>query len=222
MENLIGKKFGRLNVVEFVEYSKSGHTGIWLCKCECGKRISVRGNNIKNGHTRSCGCFQDETKGSHSLRHGHTVGRRFSKTYSTWSNMKLRCLNPRNEHYRYYGGQGITICERWMVFDNFLEDMGESPEGLEIDRIDNDKGYFKENCRWVTKIENMRNKRFAIHEYNGKKYTITELAEIIGAPEHALRRRLNQWHLPLSEAISQCSQLRKVGINKRNANKKDK
>ena len=91
------------------------------------------------------------------LRFKH--GMSHTKEYGCWRALKNRCTNPENSQYKDYGGRGITICERWMDFVNFYEDMGKSPEGYEIDRIDNDKGYCKENCRWTTKKENARNRR---------------------------------------------------------------
>lgn len=92
------------------------------------------------------------------LKHGHYIGSK-SSTYLTWNSMKQRCLNSKHKKYNIYGGRGITICESWYCFENFLADMGERPKGKTIDRIDNELGYFKNNCRWATVSEQNYNRR---------------------------------------------------------------
>lgn len=94
-----------------------------------------------------------------SARHGHWVGDKPSRMYKTWVGMKQRCLNINYPQYHYYGGRGITVCERWMDFNTFLADMGDRPEGKSLDRKDNSKGYYLENCHWVDNIEQQRNRR---------------------------------------------------------------
>lgn len=138
--------------------------------------------------------------------HGHSIcdanGRR-SPTYSIWSSMKNRCLNPRDGRYSMYGGSGITICESWKSFEAFLHDMGERPTGMSIDRIDNRSGYSPENCRWATQKEQQRNKRGTHHVMHlGVIKPLIEWCEILSldyrialrrikigdSPEEALRR----------------------------------
>ena len=214
MENLINKKYGRLTVKRFHSYSERGHCSIWECLCDCGKITIVRSGNLKTGHTFSCGCFQEETRGKHAIIHGHTIGRKGTRTYNIWASIKARCNNRRNDNYKYYGGEGVAYCKSWDKFKNFLNDMGEAPEGMEIDRKNNELGYSKDNCRWVTKIENMRNKKCAIWEFNNKKYTISELAEINNVPYHALLRRLRSWGMDVNEALEESRKIRKRGVNK--------
>lgn len=91
-------------------------------------------------------------------RHGHARRGKVSRTFHAWQNMRRRCLDKNNKRYARYGGRGITVCEQWLIFENFLGDMGVCPDGLVIDRIDNDKGYFKENCRWATKEQSAWNR----------------------------------------------------------------
>jgi len=117
--------------------------------------------------------LQKESTGQINLKHGHNRKDKISKTYKSWIDMGQRCTNPKNPAYKNYGGRGITICERWLDknngFINFLEDMGECPKGCEIDRINNNLGYCKENCRWVTRYIQSRNKRNnKLFTYKGK------------------------------------------------------
>lgn len=105
--------------------------------------------------------------------------------------MKERCLNPKHKAYKAYGGRGITVCKRWLVFENFLEDMGERPEGKTLDRKDNDKGYTKSNCRWATKEEQYDNQSHAI-EHNGEKHSIKGWADKFGIPYARLQARLQR------------------------------
>lgn len=211
MENLIGNKYGRLKVIGFNGKSKKGHCSLWYCECICGNKKTIRSTNLKSGHAKSCGCFQSESTKKRSTKHGHTIGHKSSPTYAAWATMKQRCDNKHKVGYNYYGGRGISYCDEWGDFKAFLKDMGEAPKGMEIDRINNNKGYSKKNCRWATKTTNRRNKRNAkIWEYNGKKYCISELSEILGIPYHALRRRLKYWGMTIDEAIESCKNLRKV------------
>lgn len=94
-----------------------------------------------------------------AYKHGHAPRNKFSPEYQSWSCMIQRCTNPKRDYYQHYGGRGITVCERWKTFTHFLEDMGVRPEGTSLDRIDPDKGYYKENCRWATPTEQAANKR---------------------------------------------------------------
>jgi hypothetical protein len=159
MENLEGKKFGRLEPIKYLGQTKSGHHS-WLCQCECGRQKSVLANNLKGGYTQSCGCFQKERAAATQIRHG---GHRRSGAwpeYGVWCAMLTRCYNQKSRSYPYYGARGISVCERWHDFGNFISDMGRRPSPrLTIDRMDNDGNYEPANCRWATKGQQMRNRR---------------------------------------------------------------
>lgn|SRR3990167_4368280 len=122
-------------------------------------------------------------------------GMRHTKIYAVWCAMKARCKNKQDKQYKNYGGRGITVCDRWKSFKNFYEDIGEEwQEGLQLDRIDNDEGYYKENCRWATHLEQARNTRKNVWiEYNGEKKVLREWAREIGLSLATLQERLDKW-----------------------------
>ena len=157
MYNLIGQTFGRLYVLER-NHAVSGKNreANWFCRCECGNITSVRSYLLRKGHTKSCGCLVIEHAAQmNPPKHGMYN----TPTYHTWEGMKQRCLNPEATRYPDYGAKGITVCERWRIFENFLEDMGERPEGKTLDRINPFGDYEPNNCRWATPKEQANNQR---------------------------------------------------------------
>lgn len=152
--DITGAVFSRLTVVKQAP-NKNGRTQ-WYCLCECGGTVTTYTKTLLSGGTQSCGCLR--LGKAKNVTHGHTQGAR-SDTYRSWEGMKNRCLNPNYSRYSDYGGRGITVCERWMVFANFLEDMGERPPGKSLDRVDNLVGYTPENCKWSTAKEQAANRR---------------------------------------------------------------
>lgn len=161
---ILGRRFGRLVVLSEDECHSSVNKSKWLCKCDCGETKIVAGNNLKFGNTVSCGCYFLEKVTTHKLcRH---------PLYRVYDAMKSRCLNPNHLYFDYYGGRDIKICDRWLEsFENFFEDMSSTYAiGLELDRKDTNGDYCKENCRWVTRQQNVMNTRSSKNstsEYKG-------------------------------------------------------
>lgn len=157
--NLTGMVVGDLTVLQFdTEKSKNSRKRFWLCRCKCGNIRSYSTDVLTSKKYRSCGCRQYE--GNHK-----THGKANTRIYAIWSKMKSRCHTPSTPHYEYYGGKGITVCDEWnSSFEAFYEwaiNNGYS-DSLSIDRIDPSKGYCPDNCRWVTKLQQARNKENSV------------------------------------------------------------
>ena len=151
--NLVGHKYGRLTVISEAERKSNRR---WLCVCDCGNTSVVSHSNLRSGHTSSCGCLAKELLSSKRTSHGCSR----SRMYTCWLNMKSRCNNSNDNRYSIYGGRGIKYDPSWESFQKFKEDMQDSySEDLTLDRIDPNKGYCKENCRWVSYYTQSRNKR---------------------------------------------------------------
>jgi len=162
--DLSGKRFGRLTVLSKAE-SVDKRT-IWWCRCDCSdKSLAIDGYCIRRGHTRSCGCLNQEMRAERKFKHGHGKAGELTPEYRTWLHMCWRCDNPNCISYPSHGGRGIMVCERWRDFANFLVDMGERPKGKTLDRYpDNDGNYEPGNCRWATFKEQRANRRDVLRD----------------------------------------------------------
>lgn len=176
-KNLTGQIFGFLIVARF-DCIKNKHT-FWLCKCNCGGFKSINGDSLVRGLSNSCGCVNRELSRNRCKNRSihNLAGTRF---YRIWQNMKNRCLNPKHRSYKNYGGRGITICEKWLDFNNFKIDMYESyikhveefgENNTSLDRVNNTLGYFIENCRWATSAEQQQNTRISAKSDNYAEHT---------------------------------------------------
>lgn len=184
---LTGQRFGRLTVLSQSENDKYGNT-IWLCQCECGNEKVILANSLRRGRTKSCGCLRSDLRRESSTTHGM----KGTRTYRCWQGMKARCYNKNVLGYKNYGARGITVCERWRdSIENFCADMGPAPKGLTLERLDNNKGYSPENCKWATRKEQNRNSRHnRMICYGGRTLCLAEWAEELGVKRETLRDRL--------------------------------
>ena len=162
-------------------------------ECECGDRRVMVHANVKSNKSKSCGCWNAEILGKCHIKHGkcRIAGR--TAEYRTWCGIKDRCINENSKSFKYYGGRGITMCNRWKdSFPAFLEDMGERGSAESIDRIDNSKGYSKDNCRWATRAQQARNKRSNVMlTIHGETKSVIEWSEVVGsANQFTIYKRL--------------------------------
>lgn len=186
-QDLTGRCFGRLTVLEYA--GKQATNSRWLCQCDCGKQATVEGGHLKSGRTKSCGCWQKEVTGRRSRSHGKCD----IPEYKVWAAMIHRCTSPSNPAYGHYGGRGITISSCWRKsFAAFLADMGSRPTPEHtLERIDNDGNYEKSNCRWATRTEQARNtRRNRLLSFAGETKPLAEWADSLGILDGALRYRI--------------------------------
>ena len=227
----IGQIFGALTVLREGDRSAHGHKQ-WVCACSCGNEKQYRKFLLVSGQVRSCGCKRSEhysetfsekwARGErrsaptgwklgppsedHKRKIGNatkTHGLSKTKIYTTWINMKWRCIKPTNKDYSRYGGRGIKISQDWLIFENFLADMGLPPsQSHTIDRINNDGNYEKSNCRWATKEEQANNRRSSkIVSFEGVDMSVSNVARLCGIPSKSLQYRLRKGNTIL-EAIA--------------------
>lgn len=192
-EDLTGRKFGRLTVIEFSHKEKNGV--YWKCRCDCGNVKAIKAYSLKSGASKSCGCYNKEPARGLNYKHGKTN----TRLYRIWKNMKERCGNPSNNHYESYGGRGITVCGEWddtkngfIAFYNWAISHGYA-ENLTLERKDVNGNYCPENCCWITLTEQQRNKRNNVYvEINGEKKLLSDWEKDTGVDSSVLTNRIKR------------------------------
>lgn len=208
-----GQKFGRLTVLSYAGRDERNIV-MWLCKCECGNFVKVRGYELGK-RTNSCGCLKREIfdTGKSAVTHGMSK----TRLYGIWASMKTRCYVKGRDSYAYYGGRGIKVCEEWKdsfeTFRDWALNNGYKDE-LTLDRINGDGDYEADNCRWVTIIEQQSNKRNNVFlDVNSEKHTASEWSRMIGGSTHLVSGRLRRgWSVEDAVTIPPGGKRGKVGV----------
>lgn len=201
-KDMTGKKIGRWEVLRRVEnkiVSSTNQYAMFLCRCECGTEKKLTGKVLRRGVVKSCGCLKAELVGDINKTHGLSNHR----LYGLWCGIRTRCNNENATGYKNYGGRGIKMCSEWDDFETFLKDMEPTyVEGLTIDRIDVNKGYYKENCRWVTPAVQSMNKRDNVKvNYRGQKIRLLKLAQSSNVFYKVIYQRVVNYGWDIDDAL---------------------
>lgn len=208
VEDISGKRFGRLTAIKYIGKSKGKQT-LWECKCDCGNIAIVHQQNLKSGHTSSCGCYNSEVASEREKEHGQSG----SRLYNIWHDMIYRCCNSNHRSYKDYGGKGIIVCNEWKddfeAFRNWAIENGYK-ENLSIDRIDSNKNYCPENCRWATNIQQANNtSRNLVFTVDGRTDTLANLCRKYDIPYSLAHSRVyRNWDI--KKALTTPSQCKKA------------
>jgi hypothetical protein len=209
-----GKRFNRLLVIERLKNDKRGRAS-WLCKCDCGNETIVGGSTLRAGHTKSCGCIETEYRqkfGQSNVKHGHARLKTRHPLHYIWACMLQRCYNKKSQVYKYYGGRGISICDKWkndymsfhndMIrgYDEHIKVYGK--KNTSIERVDNNGNYTPSNCKWATRAEQCINQRRILrYSYNGLTLSIREWADRIGIKRSTLKYRIQKARWTIKRAL---------------------
>lgn len=217
--DLAGQRFNRLTVIKRAENKIKGRGAYWLCQCDCGRKVVVRGSALKTS-TKSCGCLHSEMSRQRVLKRSkHNMA--YTRLYKIWVGIKTRCYNIKCKIYKYYGGKGIQICEEWkndfLAFYNWAILNGYD-DSLSIDRIDNNDDYNPSNCRWSTDIEQANNKTDNRYiKIGSESHTLSEWCKIKNISRTAVYKRM-QNGMSAEEALNKNK--RKYTIKERKEEKK--
>lgn len=200
-KDLSGQRFGRLVAIKSMGKSSVHGSMTWLCQCDCGGNVVARADQIKSGNTKSCGCLSEESRHK-PKKHGGSS----TKLYKVWTSIKGRCLNKNSQGFRFYGERGISICPEWLSFDVFRDWALSNgyKKGLSIERIDNNKGYFPENCKWIKMTDQRDNQRSTRRvTLNGQTKTLKQWSKATGIKHTTLSTRIFERNWPIERALTE-------------------
>ena len=196
--DLSGERFGRLLVIQRNGYNKH-HQLYWLCECDCGTTKNVLGMCLSRGETQSCGCLHKEVTAKINLRHGMTR----TPIYKIWHSMMQRCYDKNSHSYHRYGGRGINVCEKWHTFEGFYQDMSDKPNGMSMERLDNNGDYCPENVVWADYKTQANNRRSnVLLEHKGKKQTMQQWCDELGLKIGTVWARINNYGYSVEKALT--------------------
>lgn len=184
--DLTGQTFGRLTAVKRAPNKPGYGQARWVFNCTCGRSVVLFGYVVCRGAQVSCGCYHRENPPN--LRHGKTR----TRAHQVWVSMRGRCYNKSHPAFSDYGGRGIQVCSRWSRFENFLADMGDPPAGRTLDRINNEGPYTPKNCRWASRVQQVRNRRVSNWcTYLGERKSLPDWCDFFGLPYRTVWHRFN-------------------------------
>lgn len=186
--DLVGRRYGRLLLLREVCAKRKSY----ICRCDCGVEKVIAQSDMRHGGVKSCGCLVVQRNIERSVKHGASRNAQRTPEYRSWNSMLSRCYIVGTKGYKYYGGRGITVCERWKDFANFLADMGSRPKGKTLDRYPNNDGNYEPgNCRWATAKEQAGNRRnTVILTVEGAAISLVQACLLYGQRERLVRSRL--------------------------------
>jgi hypothetical protein len=200
IEDLRWRQFNKLYVYEFSHKLKGKF--YWKCQCDCLEYSTVDSYSLKAGRIKSCGCILKEKLAPILLKRNTTHGLSKSREYSIWNDIMRRCYDPSRKNYKDYGGRGIKVSNDWKSFIIFYNDVAPIPAGLSIGRIDNNKGYSKENCRLEDNFQQANNRRNNhLITFNGETLTMMQISKKYNINYYVLRSRINDYKWPIEKAI---------------------
>lgn len=205
--DLTGQRFGRLTVLGKATSKKTAHNTYWLCRCDCGNIKEINGGNLKTGQATSCGCYRIQRIKESNSTHGKSK----TRLYSVWLSMRERCNCETSDAYSFYGGRGIAICEEWNDFSVFEKwalssgyDETAKTHVCTLDRIDYNKGYSPDNCRWVDSVVQSNNQRSnVLITFNGKTQTRAQWAREKGWRYELIRDRIDRYGWSVERALNE-------------------
>lgn len=201
VSDLVGIRFGKLVVISRHPENTKANKARWVCKCDCGNHCVAIGGSLTSKKHVSCGCHRKYI----AIQRVQTHGMSGTFEHRVWKNILARCYRPTSTHYASYGGRGISVCDEWRnSFLAFLADVGHAPsKNHQIDRIDNNGDYNKQNCKWSTRTEQCNNRRNnIIVTYNQQQMTLSQLCRKLNLPYETVRRRIRDYGWSIEKATS--------------------